>query len=321
MEHPAFTRRPRIDCIGARGRRPLAVRDASKLLFRSRLPPGELGVAARVTPRDAGWSMLGVETRRLAARDVWSFETGESEAILVVLGGVGSVSSSRGEWAGLGKRANVFAGMPHALYLPRRTTVAVTAESDVLEIAHAWAPSDEDHPPRRITPSDVAIEVRGGGGATRQINSILPPGSDCQRLVCVEVFTPGGNWSSYPPHKHDAHVVGANGNVLEADLEEIYLYKMADPRGWAVQRVYTGDRSIDEAVVVGDGDVVLVPEGYHPVAAAHGYDCYYLNVLAGSAQSLACAFDPDHERLRERTAPPDPRVPLVTHTMEERAGR
>ena len=172
-------------------------------------------------------------------------------------------------------------------------------------------PTDEEHPPQLVTPADTAIEIRGGHNATRQINSVFAPGFDCHRLVSVEVYTPGGNWSSYPPHKHDVHREDEQGRLLEADLEEIYYYKIDKPGGFAIQRVYTDDRSLDAAVVANNNDIVLVPYGYHPVSAAYGYDCYYLNFLAGSAQSLANSDDPDLAWVKETWTAQDPRVPLV----------
>jgi 5-deoxy-glucuronate isomerase len=130
------------------------------------------------------------------------------------------------------------------------------------------------------------------------------------------VYTPGGNWSSYPPHKHDQHIETGDGTITEADLEEIYFYKFKQPGGFAFQRIYNDDRSIDQGIVANDYDIVLVPEGYHPVATAYGYDCYYLNFLAGSAQSLAATYDPDFDWTRDTWDKQDPRVPLVSHRME-----
>ena len=135
---------------------------------------------------------------------------------------------------------------------------------------------------------------------------MLTPDFPSHRLVVVEVFTPAGNWSSFPPHKHDVH-----NPPGEVDLEEIYYYRMDRPEGFAVQRVYTQDRRIDETITVRDGELVLVPEGYHPVAAAHGYNVYYLNALAGSAHSLAASDDPDYAWVRSTWSEKDPRVPLV----------
>jgi 5-deoxy-glucuronate isomerase len=136
--------------------------------------------------------------------------------------------------------------------------------------------------------------------------------------VVVEVYTPGGNWSSYPPHKHDLHRTGPDGTILEADLDEIYYYRIDPAGGFALQRVYTGPESplhragfpIDAAVVARDNDVVLVPEGYHPVSSPYGYTTYYLNVLAGSAQSLACSDDPRHARVKDAYRGRDPRIPI-----------
>src|SRR6185436_5551685 len=119
-----------------------------------------------------------------------------------------------------GRRPDVFHGMPYALYLPRHTEFAVTAQGGEVEIAYGWCRADKDHQPRLVRPEAVVVEIRGGGNATRQINSLFPPGFDCDRLVAVEVYTPSGNWSSYPPHKHDVHRADASGNVVEADLEE-----------------------------------------------------------------------------------------------------
>ncbi len=270
----------------------------------------------RVTAAQAGWDLLNFEARRFVKGQAWAGATGENEAALVILGGQCRVTSDKGAWERVGRRPNVFSGMPYALYLPRRTSFEVAALTDGLEVGYGWVPTDEDHPARLITPADSEIEIRGGHNATRQINSIIPPGFDCHRIVVCEVYTPGGNWSSYPPHKHDVHREGADGKVVEADLVEIYFYKIDKPKGYAIQRVYTDDRSIDSAVVAHDNDIVLVPAGYHPVSAAVGYHCYYLNMLAGSAQSLAATDDPAYAWVKETWTGKDPRLPMVTHGME-----
>ncbi len=270
-----------------------------------------------VTPAQAGWNFISFQVRRLRAGDHWAGETGETELALVMLSGTVDVSSSRGTWRDIGGRDSVFAGPPHALYLPPRTSYTLTAR-DTCEVAVASTPAEQDHPPRLITPADVALEIRGGDNATRQINAIIPPGFPCQRLVVVEVYTPGGNWSSYPPHKHDVHRVAADGTLIEADLEEVYFYKIDRPDGFAYQRIYTDAVSplhqaglpIDAVLIAHDNDVVLVPEGYHPVASAPGYTTYYLNILAGSAQSLANVDDPAHSWVKDSYHERDPRVPV-----------
>lgn len=277
-------------------------------------------VIVEVTPEIAGWEYIHFQVRRLTAGQSWSFATEDRELALVPLSGVISVESNRGSWPEVGGRANVFAGLPHALYLPRNTTLSVTTASEA-EFAAAWVASDEDHEPRLVTPDEVPIEFRGGDHATRQINGLIPPGFPCQRLVLVEVYTPGGNWSSYPPHKHDIHKTDAAGNVVEADLEEIYYYKIDRPDGFALQRVYTMPESplaqagtpFDAALVLHNNDAVIVPEGHHPVSSPPGYTTYYLNILAGSAQSLANVEDPAHSWVKETYEGLDPRVPIY-HT-------
>ena len=175
------------------------------------------------------------------------------------------------------------------------------------EFAVTWVPSDKDHEPWLIQAQQVSISVRGGDNVSRQINDLLPPGSPVHRLVLVEVYTPSGNWSSYPPHKHDVHIEDETGHLVEADLEEVYFYKIDKPEGYAYQRVYTDQSSplqqagypIDALVRPNDNCAVLIPEGYHPVVSAPGYTTYYLNVLAGSAQSLANQDDPHYSWVKE----------------------
>jgi 5-deoxy-glucuronate isomerase len=288
-------------------------RPASSLLVR---PHSVRGQYVGVTPESAGWEHLHFAARRLSRGEEWQADTGGFEYGLVVLGGVCRVQSSRGDWARLGRRRTVFEGLPYGLYLPAHTSFCVTALSEDLDLACGWCLAQGEHPAQAVTPDQVAIEIRGGGNATRQINSIFPPGFNCHRLVAVEVFTPPGNWSSYPPHKHDVHRVDAAGRLLEADLEEIYFYKMDRPHGYAIQRVYTSDGRLDETIVARQDEVVLVPEGYHPVGAAPGYCAYYLNFLAGSAQSLANVDDPAHGWIKETWRDQDPRVPVVTRAME-----
>ena len=255
---------------------------------------------------DFGYEFLSFENRKLGPGQTYRGETAGSELAIVMLGGVCSVKSSRGEWQGIGQRGTVFDGLPYTLYLPIRTSFTVSADA-ACDLAFCYCKAEEEYPARLVTPAHVGIEIRGGGNATRQINSMLPPTFLAQRLMVVEVFTPGGNWSSYPPHKHDVPSPPA-----EVDLEEIYYYRIQRPEGFAMQKVYTADRRIDETLTVRDGELVLVPEGYHPVVAAHGYNVYYLNALAGSARSLACSDDPDFAWVRSGWKEKDPRLPMVT---------
>lgn len=285
---------------------------AETMLVRS-ADSGGSGEFARVNASDAGWEHLNMSAMRLNTGEVFADSTRDCENVIVILGGRCNIRTSDGNFENIGGRANVFSGMPHALYLSRNKEFEITALTDGFEFASCWVKTDEDHPTRLVTPADSQIEIRGGGNATRQINSIVPPGFDCHRIVAVEVYTPSGNWSSYPPHKHDIHREDENGTVLEADLEEIYFYKIDRPEGYAYQRVYNDDRSIDGLMMARSHDAVLVPEGYHPVVSAPGYTTYYLNFLAGSAQSLANSDDPAYAWVKEQWGEPDPRVPLFTH--------
>jgi 5-deoxy-glucuronate isomerase len=237
---------------------------------------------------ESGFKHLSFQVLRLAAAQEHSGETGVNELGIVVLEGRCTVSSSCGHWEEVGERTNVFTGRPYALYLPPGTSFTVSAKTSC-DLAFCYCAAEETHPARLITPAEVGVEIRGGGNATRQINHILRSGFPAHRLLLVEVYTPSGNWSSYPPHKHDVH-----SPPNEVDLEEIYYYRVDRPEGFAIQRVYTSDRRLDATLTVRDGDLVLIPEGYHPVAAGHGYNVYYLNALAGSARSMAASDDPEH---------------------------
>ncbi len=282
---------------------------AETMLVRSK-DDGKDGIFAEVSAAQAGWDYLNMAARRMKAGQRWSGSTGEYEYAHVILGGTCNIHTSKGEFAALGVRKDVFSGKPSALYLPRHTDFEIEALTDGFEVASCWVPVDKDYPAQRVDPSDSVTELRGGGNASRQIQSIMPPGFNCQRIVAVEVYTPSGNWSSYPPHKHDVHREDARGNLLEADLEEIYFYKVDRPEGYAYQRVYTDDRSIDGVMMAHNNDLVLVPEGYHPVVAQPGYTVYYLNFLAGSAQSLANVDDPAFTWVKGAWGPIDPRLPL-----------
>jgi 5-deoxy-glucuronate isomerase len=257
------------------------------------------------TPESVGFEYLTFRTRKLTRGQKLSSNTSQNELGMVILGGQCSVESTVGSWLDIGSRAHVFSGLPSALYLPIQTRFTVAANTDC-EIALCFSRAESSYPARLISPDEVEVEIRGGGNATRQINHILKPEFQAQRLMVVEVYTPSGNWSSYPPHKHDVH-----NPPEEVDLEEIYYYKIDRPEGYAIQRIYTADRKLDATLTVRDGELVLVPEGYHPVVAAHGYTVYYLNALAGSARSMAASDDPDYAWVRQTWEDKDPRVPLV----------
>jgi 5-deoxy-glucuronate isomerase len=289
---------------------------AENLLIRPSTDAHDPDLILTITPHSAGWDLISFQARRLSTGNKWSFKSGEHELAIVVLSGAISVNSNRGRWNGI-ERENVWNSAATALYLPRGSEFTITAARDS-EFAVAWVPTDEDHEPWLIQPQDVSVSIRGGDNVSRQINDLLPPGSPVHRLILVEVYTPGGNWSSYPPHKHDMHIEGEGGNLVEADLEEVYFYKIDKPEGYAYQRVYTDENSplqqagypIDALVKAQNNCAVLIPEGYHPVVSAPGYTTYYLNVLAASAQSLANQDDPHHSWVKESYKGVDSRLPL-----------
>ena len=263
------------------------------------------GVLLEITPRTAGWDFVRFTVRRVAAGATLRVRTKGEECALVLLSGSGQLAVDGGSAAPFGPRRSVFDSYPHALYLPAGHA-AVFLAAEASELAECRAPSTATLEPRLVTPADCGYEVRGGGNATRQIVDIMPPAFPADRLLICEVYTPSGNWSSYPPHKHDV-----DNPPSEVDLEEIYYYRMRDADGFGFQRLYTADGSSDQTLKVGDGDVVLVREGYHPFVTAYGHDAYYLNVLAGTRRSMAASDDPRYAAVRSAWPPPDPRVPVV----------
>ena len=230
------------------------------------------------------------------------------EAVVILEGGL-SVNLD-GRTVELPGRASVWEGLPWALYLPAGSSVEAkpTGNEALVAIAasHTSARAGVAPEPIVISPEDVRVEVRGAGNATRQINHIITPEFPADRLEVVEVYTPSGNWSSWPPHKHDT-----DDMPNEAILEEVYSYRFRRPEAWGVQRLYGG--SVDALYAVRDGETVMVTDGYHPFVATHGDDAYYLNALAGDIRTMACSFDPalDHVREAWELMEPDPRVPLV----------
>jgi 5-deoxy-glucuronate isomerase len=262
------------------------------------------GELIQLPREEAGWEWMSFFVRRLTAGLSWECFAGQEEVALVLLGGQCSADWGQGKKP-IGKRKNVFDGFPYALYLPPGSHASVKAET-VCEIAECRVPSDARLEPKLITPQDVASSLRGGENASRQIVDIIRPDFAADRLIVVEVYTPGGNWSSYPPHKHDV-----DNPPTEVDLDEIYYYRIADPRGFALQNLYDPRTSRDLTLKLHDGDAVLVRDGYHPVVAGPGYDVYYLNFLAGTSRTMAVTEDPKHTWIRSNWKQPDTRLPLV----------
>lgn len=292
-----------------------------------------------ITPEDAGWTWTSLHVLRLEPGVARTVETGRSEIFVLPLAGslsievapaTGGTLEAMFELTG---RDSVFTRVSDFAYVGRDSAVTLTSAAGA-EVALPGARCDRRREAAYGTAADVPVEVRGAGPATRQVTNFGVPGvwDHAERLVCCELITPPGNWSSYPPHKHDAT---APCTVVN---EEIYYYRIAGAdqvtpgrEGFGLHRTYTGPEhaaaelaDLDESLEVRDGDVVLVPHGYHgPCVAAPGYPMYYLNVLAGPAADRSTAFcdDPAHTWVRNAWTdePLDPRCPVTT--ADGRLGR
>jgi len=254
------------------------------------------GAGHRITPASAGWRYVGFETRTLKKSAKSTLDTGDREVCVVILSGRAQVRADGFDSGPIGERANVFDGLPWSVYLPPRAAATIEAVTDC-EVALCSAPASGKFKARVIKPGDVGTLTRGTGTNARHVRNVLPEDAEAECVLVVEVITPGGNWSSYPPHKHDRDALPG-----ESYLEETYYHRLKPAQGFAFQRVYTEDRSLDETLTVHDGDVVLVPRGYHPVGAPHGYDLYYLNVMAGPKRIWRFHNDPAHEWLMKAPA-------------------
>lgn len=279
-----------------------------------------------ITQAVPGWTHTSLRVATLAPFAQVAVETGEDEIIVVPLAGGVDVTAvdHAGEHhkARLAGRENVFAGPSDVAYVPRGASLTITAGDGPAKVALCGAKAAkraEPLPFRHVAASDVPVELRGAGTASREVRNFgVPQVLDADSIIACEVITPAGNWSSYPPHKHDEERDG-----VETELEEIYYFEVraepgardgADPIGY--QRVYgTAERPIDVLAEVRTGDVVLVPHGWHgPAMAPPGYDLYYLNVMAGPGATRAWLIcdDPAHGWVRQTWAQQDvdPRLPM-----------
>lgn len=265
-------------------------------------------VSLDITPQSAGWEYSGLRIITLSPGEAHTLVLDEIEAMVIPLAGACHVDVD-GQGFELAGRVSVFAGVPDVLYAPVGSTVTIRSEAGG-RFAIGTAKAERLFPVRLIRSSEIPVEYRGSGNCSRRVvNYGLPDVLDAHRIIAVEVLTPSGNWSSYPPHKHDEQT------STESQLEEIYYFEVAaGPNGPGIgyQRVFgTPDRPIDVFAEVHTGDVVLVPHGWHgPSMAVPGYDLYYLNVMAGPERDWRICDHPDHAWIRETWSdqPLDPRV-------------
>ena len=268
------------------------------------------GVAVMdITADRAGWRYSGLRVLDLEADTTHEFITGTTEMAILPLSG-GLTVEVEAEFFELEGRESVFSAVTDFSYVPIDAEVRISTRGP-LQVALATAEATRRIDPYRVAADDVRVEVRGGGSGTRQINNFLSADvADADKLIAVEVLTPEGSWSSYPPHKHDITT------ETEIELEEIYYFRIDGKDGFGFFKCFTDDDEIDDTLTVRDGDVYLVPRGYHgPAAAAPQHHMYYLNVMAGPSSERAWRFcdDPNLAWVRDvlENLPTDPRLPMT----------
>lgn len=259
-------------------------------------PRANSGKVHDVTPENAGWNYVGFGLYHLTTGESASEVTGDNEVILVLVEGKAEVVAGGENFGEMGERMDVFERTPpHAVYIPNGSDWSAKATTRCV-LAVCAAPGKGNYKAARLGPSGIETTTRGTGANTRHINNIAMEDRDvADSLLVTEVFTPQGNWSSYPSHRHDE-----DDFPNMTYLEESYYHRLNPNSGFAFQRVYTEDGSLDEAIAFKDGDVTLVPKGHHPVGTPYGYDLYYLNVMAGPLRKWRFKNDPAHDWIYQR---------------------
>jgi 5-deoxy-glucuronate isomerase len=266
--------------------------------------PAGPGLTQLVTPgqeplRDLNFAML-----RLGAGESYAAATGDDEVGVVLLAGTATMQIGAQTFTDLGGRASVFDDRATGIYVPIQTALSITAGAQGLEAAICRCSATEVHPVQVVRPPNVVVREAGGTGFQRYVHDILGVGNtQAQRLIVGETFTPAGNWSSFPPHKHDTLALPD-----EVQQEELYLFKIRPETGFGIQGWYTRPDStydaLNLAAIVHQNDVAIMPYGYHPVAAPPGYDVYYLWFMAGAVREMHPHDDPDHAWLKEGPVAP-----------------
>ncbi len=271
----------------------------SKLLIRP--TPGR--IQHQVTPQSANWQHLSFAVQRLKAGETLAGNSLDQEILFTFLSGSAKLVAGKEQFEFVG-RSNVFSALPHALYVPPESDYSIVASTDC-EIAFGAAPAQGLCPIKFFAPTDFKLEARGGANVSRHITHLIAP-PDCEKLFVFEVYTPSGNWSGFPPHRHD-------GRMGSSYLEETYYFKVQPENGFGSMRVYTGDTDLDEFMLVQHNDLILVPEGYHPSNAAPGSNLYFLNYLAGPNNDYTVINDPAFDWLKNDWTGKPLVLPLKTH--------
>ena len=269
------------------------------------LKPAKDRLKFAIQPQAVGWDYLGYQAVNLEAGETYSFATGGSEAALVPLAGKASLKVE-GQTFDVA-RESVFKEKPHVLYMPPNCALEVQAGSG-FEFAVGTAPAEGKYPLRLFEPSEMRVEVRGGGAAVSEVHHILSHPLPAERLILFEVYVPGGMWSGWPPHRHD--------EVLNSPyLEETYHFRFDKPSGFGLHHNYSPETDFEEVFRVNDDDLVLVTQGYHPVAASPGSTMYFLNYLAGKLvgekRATPPVDDPDHAWLKDNWDAYDVELPIM----------
>ena len=277
---------------------------------------GKAGAFAALDAKRAGWETLNFAAVRLGKDKTFEIAIDAFEYVAVVLSGQCNIRTNRGDFDKVGRRDSVFTGMPYAVYLPPETEFEIEAITDNFEFASCWAPAERENQARLIAPNDVEVSLLGGGNASRQMCRLIGSEFAADRILVYELYTPGGNWSSYPPRKHDTHKTDDKGKVLEAQLDRFSFFKFDRPTGYAYQRMYSEDGRADVIVQARQHDVVTMPSGFYTLVSAPGTTTYTLNFLAGSSRAYAATPDSNYAWVADTLTAIDPRLPVVDLGME-----
>ena len=277
---------------------------------------GKAGAFAALDAKRAGWDTLNFAAVRLGKDKTFEIAIDAFEYVAVVLSGQCNIRTNRGDFDKVGRRDSVFTGMPYAVYLPPETEFEIEAITDNFEFASCWAPAERENQARLIAPNDVEVSLLGGGNASRQMCRLIGSEFAADRILVYELYTPGGNWSSYPPRKHDTHKTDDKGKVLEAQLDRFSFFKFDRPTGYAYQRVYSEDGRANVIVQARQHDVVTMPSGFYTLVSAPGTTTYTLNFLAGSSRAYAATPDSNYAWVADTLTAIDPRLPVVDLGME-----
>ena len=251
----------------------------------------KFGKSEIFTMEDSYCQNVEIDMVKLEYGQTKTYSESDKEYGLIILGGKCTVTGKDFNYENIGDRKTVFDGNATGVYIPRNTQFTITGVGEV-SIAVAKCPSNKDHKPVLIKPEDVIAKDLGKPGWQRHAMFVLDERVEADQIYIGECWIEGGQWSSYPPHKHDD-----DNMPLEAATEEIYYFEFDKPQGFGIQKVYTMEGDIDETYTVMSGDAVEIEKGYHPYHSAPGYDSYYLWIMAGKDRGFFMTTDPDHKWL------------------------